>query len=66
MTGAELDLRYRPVTTYPQAVRATCAWLVDATRGEDWREVWPEAAKYMAQSFDYAAEDELIRGLTGG
>jgi nucleoside-diphosphate-sugar epimerase len=66
MTEAELDLRYKPVTTYPKAVRATCVSLAEAARGRDWREVWPEAAKYMAHSFDYAAEDELIRELTDG
>jgi nucleoside-diphosphate-sugar epimerase len=66
MTEAELDLRYRPVTTYPRAVRATCEWLVDASSSRDWRELWPQAATYMANSFDYAAEDELLRGLTDG
>jgi nucleoside-diphosphate-sugar epimerase len=65
MTAAELDLRYRAVTTYPRAVKATCEWLVEATRGKDWREVLPRSAEYMADSFDYQAEDALIEGLTG-
>jgi nucleoside-diphosphate-sugar epimerase len=66
MTEAELDLRYKPVTTYPQAVRATCEWLVEATRGRDWREVLTGSAEYMADSFDYEAEDAFVRGLTDG
>lgn len=66
MTSAELDLRYRPVTTYPKAVKATCEWLVEATRGKDWREVLPRTAEYMADSFDYEAEDAFIERLTGG
>jgi len=47
-------------------VQATCEWLVSATRGKDWQEVLTGSAKYMAESFDYEAEDELVRGLTGG
>jgi nucleoside-diphosphate-sugar epimerase len=65
MTDAEFELGYRPVTTYEQALPETLAWLVEATRGRDWREVLPTTAKIMASSFDYAAEDELIRRLTG-
>jgi hypothetical protein len=65
MTAAEFELGYRPVTTYEQALPETLAWLVEATRGRDWREVLPTTAKIMASSFDYAAEDELIRRLTG-
>jgi nucleoside-diphosphate-sugar epimerase len=66
MTAAELDLRYRAVTTYPKAVKETCEWLVEATRGKEWPEVLPGTAEYMADSFDYQAEDALIEGLTGG
>jgi nucleoside-diphosphate-sugar epimerase len=64
MTDAEFELGYRPVTTYEQALPETVAWLVEATRDRDWREVLPTTAKIMDGSFDYAAEDELIRGLT--
>jgi hypothetical protein len=46
-------------------VKATCEWLVEATRGKDWREVLPRSAEYMADSFDYQAEDAFIEGLTG-
>jgi nucleoside-diphosphate-sugar epimerase len=66
MTAAELDLRYRAVTTYPKAVQATCEWLVEATRGKDWLEVLPRTAELMADAFDYEAEDAFIEGLTDG
>jgi nucleoside-diphosphate-sugar epimerase len=64
MTEAEIMLGYAPVTTYESAVRATCRWLVEATADRDWREVLPGSARYMAGDFDYAAEDELVAGLT--
>ena len=64
MTEAEFELGYRPVTTYERALPETVVWLVEATRGRDWREVLPTTAKIMEGSFDYAAEDDLIRRLT--
>jgi nucleoside-diphosphate-sugar epimerase len=64
MTDAEFELGYRPVTTYEQALPETVAWLIEATRGRDWREVLPTTAKIMEGSFDYVAEDDYIRGLT--
>jgi hypothetical protein len=64
MTDAEFELGYRPVITYEQALPETVAWLVEATRGRDWRDVLPTTAKIMEGSFDYAAEDGLIRRLT--
>jgi nucleoside-diphosphate-sugar epimerase len=66
MTEAELDLRYKPVTTYSEAVRATCEWLVSATRGKHWQEVLTGSAEYMAGAFDYEAEDAFVRSLTDG
>jgi nucleoside-diphosphate-sugar epimerase len=66
MTDAEFELGYRPVTTYEQAVPETVSWLVEATRGRDWRKVLPRSAEIMDRSFDYAAEDELIKSLTAG
>lgn len=65
MTAAEIELGYRPVTIYPHAVADTARWLVEATRDRDWQEVLPVTAQHMANQFDYAAEDELIHGLTG-
>ena len=66
MTEAEFELGYRPVTTYAEAVGETCAWLVEATEGKDWRDVLRGAGDHYGSLFDYAAEDELIRGLTAG
>lgn len=63
MTEAEIQLGYRPVTTYERAVGETCRWLVDVTHGRDWREVLPGAARHMAHGFDYDAEDEHLRSL---
>jgi hypothetical protein len=65
MTEAEFELGYRPVTRYEQAVGAICDWLVEVTNGRDWQDVLPELVEYMAASFDYDAEDELLRSLTG-
>jgi nucleoside-diphosphate-sugar epimerase len=65
MTEAEFELGYRPITTYEKAVPETCEWLVEATRGQDWRDVLPVLAGH-GELFDYAAEDEFLRGLTAG
>jgi nucleoside-diphosphate-sugar epimerase len=66
MAEAEFEVGYRPVTTYAKAVGETCEWLVEATEGRDWREVLTGAAKLYADEYDYAAEDEFLRGLTAG
>jgi nucleoside-diphosphate-sugar epimerase len=66
MSLAEIEFGYRPVTTYPEAVQATCEWLVSATSGRDWRKVLTGSATYMADSFDYEAEDAFVRGLMVG
>jgi nucleoside-diphosphate-sugar epimerase len=52
MTAAERELGYRPVTSYADAVRDTCAWLAADTR--DWSDT------YLGRFFDYAAEDALL------
>jgi hypothetical protein len=55
MALAERELGYRPVTTYPEAVRDTCAWLAgELERGRDWK------GTYLEASLDYAAEDEAL------
>ncbi|MGB2953058.1 MAG: NAD-dependent epimerase/dehydratase family protein [Gaiellaceae bacterium] len=66
MTEAELELRYRPVTTYERAVPETVEWLVEATRDRPWREALPRAAELMKDDFDYQAEDAFIHKLTAG
>jgi nucleoside-diphosphate-sugar epimerase len=64
MTEAEFEVGYRPVTTYAKAVKETCEWLVSAA-ADDWRKALPVSAKLYGDQFDYDAEDELIRSLTG-
>lgn len=66
MNEAELELGYRPVTTYPKAVAATCEWLAAATEGRNWREVLPNLARQPGDLFDYDAEDAFLAGLRGG
>lgn len=64
MLSAEIELAYRPVTTYAKAVRSTCEWLVETMRDRDWREVLPEwAAAYLADRFEYGAEDAFLETL---
>jgi nucleoside-diphosphate-sugar epimerase len=64
MTEAQLQLGYLEVTSYERAVPGTVAWLVDALRGRDWREVLTQS-RYLEPMFDYAAEDAFLAGLTG-
>jgi nucleoside-diphosphate-sugar epimerase len=55
MEAAERELGYRPVTTYPEGVRETCAWLVaELESGRSWED------SYIAASLDYAAEDGVL------
>jgi nucleoside-diphosphate-sugar epimerase len=62
MTEAEIELGYRPVTTYGKAVRETVAWLVEAMRDRHWREVLT-GSPYLETMFDYEAEDAFLREL---
>ncbi len=55
MCLAERDLGYQPVTTYAEAVPATCAWLVEALGRRDF------ADTYLANYLNYAAEDAELR-----
>ncbi|HEY5694246.1 MAG TPA: NAD-dependent epimerase/dehydratase family protein [Gaiellaceae bacterium] len=58
MAAAEEELGYRPVTTYPEAVRETCAWLVgELEAGRSWE------GTYLEGVVDYAAEDEALASL---
>jgi nucleoside-diphosphate-sugar epimerase len=55
MTAAEQELGYRPVTTYPEAVRETCAWLVgELDGGRSWE------GTYLEGMLDYTAEDTAL------
>jgi nucleoside-diphosphate-sugar epimerase len=60
MAAAEREVGYQPVTDYRGGVRVACEWLVDATRGQDWRDVLPFHARYYGELFDYDAEDERV------
>ena len=55
MEAAERELGYRPVTTYPEAVPETCAWVAaELRRGRSWE------GTYLEAMLDYAAEDEAL------
>ena len=59
MDAAEEELGYRPVTTYPEAVRETCAWLVgELEQGRNWD------GTYLEGMLDYAAEDAVLATRT--
>jgi nucleoside-diphosphate-sugar epimerase len=64
MTEAARQLGYEPVTTYEQAVKGTVEWLVEITRGHDWREVF-KAPEHLLPMFDYEAEDRFLETLRG-
>jgi nucleoside-diphosphate-sugar epimerase len=51
MGSAERELGYRAVTTYPEAVYATCVWLRAELERRDFSDT------YLAGYFNYAAED---------
>ena len=55
MEAAEQELGYRPVTTYPEAVRETSAWLVgELANGRNWD------GTYLEGMLDYASEDAVL------
>jgi nucleoside-diphosphate-sugar epimerase len=62
MTKAEQELGYAPVATWADALPRQVEWLIDATRGRDWREVLTRGANYL--QFDYDAEDRLVEDLS--
>lgn len=63
MTDAML-LGYQPVTTYAHAVLESVAWLRSIVAGvSDWNDALGGSA-YMADMFDYAAEDAYLRALS--
>jgi nucleoside-diphosphate-sugar epimerase len=64
MSKAKREVGYEPVTSYRKGVAAACEWLIEATRGKDWRDVLPGHARYYDELFDYAGEDDYI-GLHG-
>jgi nucleoside-diphosphate-sugar epimerase len=60
MSAAERELGYRAVATYPEAVGATCEWLIaELASGRTWD------GTYLEATLDYAAEDAAIAAATG-
>ena len=57
---AALEIGYRPVTTYAEAVIETCRWLVEVDGTAPWPELFPVLARYPRNLFDYAAEDDFL------
>jgi nucleoside-diphosphate-sugar epimerase len=56
MSAAKRELGYRPVTTYAEAVRETCSWLIPKAYG-DW------TSTYLQRYLDYSAEDAILAEL---
>ncbi|MFI8965862.1 NAD-dependent epimerase/dehydratase family protein [Streptomyces sp. NPDC053493] len=60
MSAAERELGYRPVVGYEESLPETVEWLAARVTGREWREVFPNLAKYQVDFFDYAAEDAWL------
>ena len=52
-------LGYSAATTYADAVKLTCNWLVETSSDGDWRERFPGIAR-PPDPFDYREEDRLL------
>jgi nucleoside-diphosphate-sugar epimerase len=61
MVKAEVELGYRPVLSWADALPRQVEWLIEVTRDRDWREVLTRGANYL--QFDYAAEDDFLAEL---
>jgi nucleoside-diphosphate-sugar epimerase len=61
MSRAVLELGYEPATTWSDAIESQVAWLVEASRDGDWRDVLTRGAEYL--QFDYGSEDALVAEL---
>ena len=59
-TSASLALGYRPVSTYEEASKEACDWLVKAAPS-DWHEAFPVLAGDSRNLFDYAGEDAYFQ-----
>jgi nucleoside-diphosphate-sugar epimerase len=60
---AAAALGYAPVTTYCDAVRLTCEWMVETASDGDWRDRFPGIAR-SPDLFDYRTEDRLLAART--
>jgi nucleoside-diphosphate-sugar epimerase len=57
---AALELGYSPATTYADAVKLVCDWLVETVGDGDWKERFPILASYPRDLFDYENEDDFF------
>jgi nucleoside-diphosphate-sugar epimerase len=57
---AALEIGYKPVASYADAVPETCRWLVGIADKAPWPELFPVLAQYPRNLFDYAAEDAFL------
>jgi nucleoside-diphosphate-sugar epimerase len=60
MSSALAELGYVQRASYDGALSDTLRWALDACRERDWREVFPQLAKYYHDLFDYEAEDAYL------
>jgi nucleoside-diphosphate-sugar epimerase len=60
MGRARSELGYVPAASYAEALAVTVPWAIEATKGRDWREVFPALARYPEEQFDYEAEDSFL------
>jgi nucleoside-diphosphate-sugar epimerase len=60
MERARSELGYLPAASYAEALAVTVPWAIEATKGRDWREVFPALARYPEEQFDYEAEDAFL------
>jgi hypothetical protein len=61
MTAAERELDYEAVTTYPEAARPTCEWIVgELERGRTWEGTYLDKNR---EGCDYEAEDAAIASV---
>ena len=62
MTAAERELGYRPITTYPEAVKETCKWIVSELEGgRTWEGTYLDKDR---EGRDYEAEDAAIAAVS--
>jgi nucleoside-diphosphate-sugar epimerase len=65
MSTAKDELGYEPVMTYDDAIAETVKRIRRVATATDWKEGLPRAAEYLAERFDYDAEDAFVRSQGG-
>jgi nucleoside-diphosphate-sugar epimerase len=59
-------LGYAPATTYADAVKPTCDWLLATAGDGDWKSRFPRLAAYPWPLFDYTIEDAWFAAREAG